>query len=167
MSTRVVVLSDTHIGDRRRRRLPDAAYAALDTADVVLHAGDLVTAEVLDELSGFAPMLAVLGNNDRDPALAGLPERRIEVIDGVRVGMVHDSGPRGGREGRMHRMFPDADVVVFGHSHIPWNAPGRDGQLLFNPGSPTDRRRQPDHTIGVVEVDRGRVLAHDLVVVDP
>ncbi len=167
MSTRVVVLSDTHLGEGRRRRLPDAVYAALDTADLILHAGDVVTAEVLDELSGFAPTMAVLGNNDRDPALAHLPETRLEVIDGVRVAMIHDSGPRGGREGRLRRMFPDADVVVFGHSHIPWNAPGLDGQLLFNPGSPTDRRRQLHHTVGVMEVDSARLIAHDVVVVDP
>jgi putative phosphoesterase len=164
--TRVVVLSDTHIRTGGRRRLPDGAYRALDGADVVLHAGDIVTAELLDELSGFAPTHAVLGNNDVDPALAHLPETRLEVIDDVAVAMVHDSGPRAGREGRLRRWFPDADVVVFGHSHIPWNQPGAGGQLLFNPGSPTERRAQPHHTIGLLDLDAGRVARHEVVIVD-
>ena len=165
--TRVLVLSDTHLRPGGRRRLPDGVYEALEEADVVLHAGDIVTAELLHELSGFAPTFAVLGNNDLDPALADLPESRVDVIDGVRVAMVHDSGPRAGREGRLRRRFPDADVVVFGHSHIPWNEPGLDGQLLFNPGSPTERRSQPHHTIGVLDLDAGTVVRHRVVVVGP
>ncbi len=167
MTTRVVVLSDTHLRPGLRRRLPDAVYASLPLADVILHAGDIVTGAALDELSGFAPTYAVLGNNDLDPALAHLPEARVEVVDGVRIGMVHDSGPRRGREARLRRRFPDADVVVFGHSHIPWNGPGAGGQLLFNPGSPTERRSQPHPTMGLLELHRGRVVAHDLVVVGP
>ena len=165
--TRVLVLSDTHLRPGGRRRLPDGVYEALEEADVVLHAGDIVTAELLHELSGFAPTFAVLGNNDLDPALADLPESRVDVIDGVRVAMVHDSGPRAGREGRLRRRFPDADVVVFGHSHIPWNETGLDGQLLFNPGSPTERRSQPHHTIGVLDLDAGTVVRHRVVVVGP
>ena len=167
MTTSVVFLSDTHLRPGLRRRLPDAVYAALEGAGAILHAGDIVTADVLDELSGFAPTYAVLGNNDRDPALAHLPETRVEVLDGVRVAMVHDSGPRAGREARLHRRFPDADVVVFGHSHIPWNGAGVGGQLLFNPGSPTERRRQPHPTMGLLELHVGAVLAHDIVVVGP
>ena len=167
MTTPVVVLSDTHLRPGGRRRLPDGVYEALEEADVVLHAGDIVTAELLHELSGFAPTFAVLGNNDLDPALADLPESRVDVIDGVRVAMVHDSGPRAGREARLHRRFPDADVVVFGHSHIPWNGAGVGGQLLFNPGSPTERRRQPHPTMGLLELHVGAVLAHDIVVVGP
>ncbi len=165
--TRLVVLSDTHVRPGGRRRLPDGAYRALERADVVLHAGDIVTAELLHELSGFAPTYAVLGNNDMDPALAHLPETRLEVIEGVRVAMVHDSGPKAGRERRLRRRFPDADVVVFGHSHIPWNQREPGGQLLFNPGSPTERRRQPHHTIGVLRLDAGDVVGHEVVVVDP
>ena len=161
------MLSDTHLRPNLRRRLPDAVYAALDGADAILHAGDLVTSDVLAELSGFAPAYAVLGNNDLDPGLSHLPETRLEVLDGVRIAMVHDSGPRAGREARLHRRFPDADVVVFGHSHIPWNAPGIEGQLLFNPGSPTERRRQPHATMGLLELERGAVAAHEIVVVDP
>ncbi len=165
--TRVVVLSDTHLRSGGGRRLPDAAYRALGSADVVLHAGDIVSSELLHELSGFAPTYAVLGNNDVDPALAHLPQTRLEVIEGVRVAMVHDSGAKAGRERRLRRRFPDADVVVFGHSHIPWNQPGAEGQLLFNPGSPTERRAQPHHTIGLLDLDAGQVVGHELVVVDP
>ena len=154
---RIVVLSDTHLRPGGSRRLPDAVYDALADADAVFHAGDIVTADLLHELSGFAPVHAVLGNNDLDPALAHLPEQQLVELDGVRVGMVHDSGPRDGREARLRRRFPDADVVVFGHSHIPWNAPGLDGQLLFNPGSPTERRAQPVCTYGVLDLAAGRV----------
>ena len=153
----VVVVSDTHIRRGGKRRLPDSAYAHLERADRILHAGDIVVGDVLDELRGFAPVTAVLGNNDIE--LTGLlPETVVEEIGGVRVGMVHDSGPSAGRAGRMRRRFPDADVVVFGHSHIPWNEPGLDGQLLFNPGSPTERRSQPHHTLGTLELADGRVV---------
>ncbi len=153
----VVVLSDTHIHRGGSRRLPDAAYAHLERADVVLHAGDVVTPEVLDELRGFAPVHAVLGNNDHE--LVGVLPEVLELdLDGVRVGMVHDSGDASGRARRMRRKFPDADVVVFGHSHIPWLEPGVDGQLLLNPGSPTERRRQPVHTLATFDVDDGRVV---------
>ena len=158
MPTHVVVLSDTHIRRGGKRRLPDGAYAHLDTADVILHAGDILVGEVLDELRGFAPVHAVLGNNDAE--LVGLlPETESLVLDGVRIAMVHDSGPSAGRAGRMHRRFPDADVVVFGHSHIPWDDAGVDGQRLFNPGSPTERRSQPDHTLGTLDLDGGRVVS--------
>lgn len=162
----VVVLSDTHLRPGRDRRLPDAVYDALESADAVLHAGDIVTADLLHELSGFAPVHAVLGNNDLDPALSHLPERLLVELDGVRVGMVHDSGPSAGREARMRRLFPDADVVVFGHSHVPWNAAGVDGQLLFNPGSPTERRAQPVHTYGTLGLVDGRVAAARVIPVE-
>ncbi len=158
MPTHVVVLSDSHIRRGWKRRLPDTAYAHLEKADVILHAGDIVIGEVLDELRGFAPVHAVLGNNDAE--LVGLlPETESLELDGVRVAMVHDSGPSAGRAGRMHRRFPWADVVVFGHSHIPWDDAGVDGQLLFNPGSPTERRAQPNHTLGTLDLDGGRVVS--------
>ena len=160
-----VVLADTHLRAGSRRRLPDPVYTALARADVILHAGDVVDASLLEELAGYAPVHAVLGNNDvalRD----ALPETRVLDLDGVSVAMIHDSGPRAGRERRMHRRFPDADVVVFGHSHIPWNATGVDTQLLFNPGSPTERRRQPHRTMGLLTCVDGEVVAHDIVVVD-
>jgi uncharacterized protein len=158
LATHVVVLSDTHIRRGGKRRLPDAAYAHLDGADVILHAGDIVVGEVLDELRGFAPVHAVLGNNDHE--LVGvLPETQSLVLDGVHIAMIHDSGPSTGRAGRMRRRFPDADVVVFGHSHIPWDDAGVDGQRLFNPGSPTERRSQPNHTLGTLDLDGGRVVS--------
>ncbi len=156
--THVVVLADTHIRRGSSRRMSDAAYAHLEDADVILHAGDVVIGDVLDELGGFGPVHAVLGNNDAD--LVGLlPETRLLDVEGLRIGMIHDSGPSTGRAGRMRRRFPDADVVVFGHSHIPWDTDGVDGQVLFNPGSPTERRAQPHRTLGTLDIDDGRLVA--------
>lgn len=164
--TRVLVLADTHIRPGRARRLPDEVYAALEATDVILHAGDIVTADLLHELSGFAPVHAVLGNNDY--ALAGaLPETLEVELDGVRVAMIHDSGPTAGREGRLSRRFPSADVVIFGHSHAPMAAAGLGDQLLFNPGSPTERRGQPQHTYGTLELADGRIIGHRIVPVAP
>jgi hypothetical protein len=160
--SRVIVVADTHIRRGGKRRLPDALYRALEGADLVLHAGDLVAGEVLDDLGRFAPVKAVLGNNDVDLGRTLPVEQRFDV-DGVRVGMVHDSGARAGREGRMHRRFPDADIVVFGHSHIPWNDEGVDGQVLFNPGSPTERRRQPRCTYGVLDLEDGVVKGRSIL----
>ena len=162
--TEIVVLADTHISPGGRRRLPDAIYAALERADLVLHAGDVVCRELLDELSGFAPTLAVLGNNDVT-LLGAVPEERLLTVEGLHIGMIHDSGARKGREGRMRRRFPSADLVVFGHSHIPVDTEGIDGQRLFNPGSPTDRRAQPVHTYGRLVVDDGRLVEHEIVTV--
>ena len=163
--TRIVVLADTHLRPGRPARLSDAAYGELERADLVLHAGDLVTADLLHELEGFAPTRAVLGNND--VGLTGvLPDTDVVDVDGVRIALIHDSGPRAGRERRMRRRFPDADVVVFGHSHIPWNDTGLDGQVLFNPGSAVDRRAQPHRTLGVLDVRRGTVRDRRIVVVD-
>lgn len=160
--SRIVVLADTHLKRGWRRRLPDAVYAALDDADLVLHAGDVLIPELLDELGGFAPVHAVLGNNDGE--LAGrLPERLEVDVDGVRIGMVHDSGPRKGRPARLHAMFPSADVVVFGHSHLPVDEEGVGGQRLFNPGSPTERRQAPTRTMGLLVTDGGRLAEHRIV----
>lgn len=167
MTSRVVVLSDTHIRPGGARRLPDAVYALLEQADAVLHAGDIISADVLHELSGFAPVHAVLGNNDLDPALSHLPETRIVEIEQVRIGMIHDSGQREGRASRMRRLFPTTHAVVFGHSHIPWNEEGIDGQLLFNPGSPTDKRMQPVHTAGLLTIDKDSITAAHIVEVTP
>ena len=156
--TRALVLADTHIRQGSRRRLPASVYAELERADVILHAGDLVVHDVLDDLGRFGPLHAVLGNND--VGLSGmLPTSLVLDIDGVKLGMTHDSGPAPGRAGRLKRRFPDAAVVVFGHSHIPWNEAGVEGQLLFNPGSPTERRGQPRHTFGLLTVEGGRVTA--------
>ena len=160
--TDVVVLSDTHIRQGSTRHLPRAVYAALEEADLVLHAGDVVTGAVLEELAGFASTLAVLGNNDTE-LVGELPEERLFTIDGLRIAMVHDSGARKGREARLQRRFPTADLVVFGHSHIPIDAAGLDGQRLFNPGSPTERRGQPVHTFGRLRIRDGRLLSHEIV----
>jgi len=161
---RVVVLADTHIRDGSTSGLGAAAWEHVRAADVILHAGDVVGAAFLEELRSVAPVHAVLGNNDA--ALAGqLPETLVVDLDGVPVAMVHDSGPRAGREARMQRRFPDARVVVFGHSHVPWNRPGLGGQLLLNPGSPTQRRAQPHRTLGLLEIGPGGVQA-EIAVVD-
>ena len=156
--TRALVLADTHIRQGSRRRLPASVYAELERADLILHAGDLVVHDVLDDLRRFGPVHAVLGNND--VGLSGmLPASLVLDIDGVKLGMTHDSGPAPGRAGRLKRRFPDAAVVVFGHSHVPWNEAGVEGQLLFNPGSPTERRGQPRHTFGVLTIEGRRVSA--------
>jgi uncharacterized protein len=162
---RAVVLSDTHLRDDGNWRLPDQVYAALDDSDVVLHCGDVVESGLLRELATFAPVHAVLGNND--VTLRGtLPERLLVELDGVRIGMVHDSGPTKGRPARVRRMFPDCSVVVFGHSHAPVDDEGVDGQRLFNPGSPTQRRRQPHPSFGVLDLADGRITSHRIVIVD-
>lgn len=150
----VLVVADTHIRRGSSRSLPPAVYEHAAGADVILHAGDVLVGEVVDELARFAPVHAVLGNND--PELADrLPETVELDLDGVAVAMVHDSGQAKGRARRLHRWFPTADVVVFGHSHIPVNEPGEDGQWLLNPGSPTERRRQPHHTVATFAVHGG------------
>jgi putative phosphoesterase len=108
--------------------------------------------------------MAVLGNNDS--GLVGqLPEQRVFTVDGYRIAMIHDSGARQGRERRMRRRFPTVDLVVFGHSHIPVDAEGLDGQRLFNPGSPTDKRRQPDHTFGRLRIEDGQLVDHRILVI--
>lgn len=150
------MLSDTH-APRRWRSCPPRVADHLRTADLILHAGDVCTAAVLDELSAFAPTRAVLGNNDGpDVAAWGAPETLELDLDGFSVAMIHDSGPSGGRPARLRRRFPGAALVVFGHSHIPLDQ-SAGGLRIFNPGSPTDRRRQPHGTIGLLTVSRGRL----------
>jgi putative phosphoesterase len=153
---RVVVLSDTH-APRCWKSCPPAVATHLRTAELILHAGDVCTAGVLDELSQYAPVTAVLGNNDgADVAAWGAPETVSLEIEGLRIAMIHDSGPAGGRLGRMRRRFPDAGLVLFGHSHIPLDEMSADGGFrIFNPGSPTDRRRQPHGTIGLLDIAAG------------
>ena len=142
------MISDTHL-PRGARRLPDACVARLRAADLILHAGDLVAVSVLEELEALGPPVrAVHGNVDEPALVARLPETRVVACDGVRIGMVHDAGPAGGRLERLRLRFPDCAAVVFGHSHIPLHETAPDGFQIFNPGSPTDRRRQPVHTMG-------------------
>jgi putative phosphoesterase len=151
---RIVVLSDTH-APRFWKGCPPRVADHLRGADLILHAGDVCTVDVLDELAGYAPVHAVLGNNDRpDVAAWGAPETLELELGGVRVAMIHNSGPAAGRVRRMRRRFPNADLVVFGHSHIPMDLVG-EGLRIFNPGSPTDKRRQPHGTLGILEISGG------------
>jgi putative phosphoesterase len=159
---RVVVLSDTH-APRRWKRCPPAVADHLRGADLVLHAGDVCTASVLEELAAYAPVRAVLGNNDGpDVAAWGAPETLELDLDGLRVGMIHDSGPAAGRLRRLRTRFGGCQLVVFGHSHIPMDV-AEGGFRVLNPGSPTDRRRQPHGTLAVLRVAEGQLLDADLV----
>jgi uncharacterized protein len=158
----VVVLSDTH-APRRWKSCPPAVALRLRGADLILHAGDVCTAGVLDELSQYAPVRAVLGNNDgSDVAAWGAPETLELDLAGLPVAMIHDSGAKQGRLARMRRAFPAARLVVFGHSHIPLDESDA-GLRIFNPGSPTDRRSQPRGTIGLLRIEEGRLLAAQIV----
>lgn len=161
---RVAVLSDTH-APRYWKSCPLPVAALLDTVELILHAGDVCIPAVLDELSSWAPVHAVLGNNDGpDVAAWGVPETLTLDIDGLAVAMIHDSGPATGRPARLRTLFPAAALVVFGHSHIPLN--DQHGDLrIFNPGSPTDRRRQPRGTVGLLEIQHGRLESARLVAV--
>jgi putative phosphoesterase len=159
---RVAVLSDTH-SPRYWKRCPPAVAQRLSGVELILHAGDVCRAEALDELAGFAPVRAVLGNNDGpDVAAWGAPERLELDVGGLAVAMIHDSGPAKGRGPRLRRLFPGAALVVFGHSHIPWDETC-EGQRQFNPGSPTDRRRQPHGTMGELVIEDGRLVAARIV----
>jgi len=160
----LAVISDTHM-PRGGRRLPLACVRVLKRADLILHAGDLFALSVLRELELHAPVAAVHGNVDQPEVRALLPEARIVNADGARIAMVHDSGPREGRATRLRRRFPDADAVVFGHSHLPLHETGDDGFQLFNPGSPTERRRAPQHTMGVARARDG-ALDFELLALD-
>jgi putative phosphoesterase len=151
---RIVVLADTHIPDFAKA-LPPGLLPALRRADLILHAGDVTAAHVLDELTGYAPVHVAMGNRDR-PEVAdwgAQPEVHLELA-GVRVAMIHVAGPRHGRESRLRRRFPQARLVIFGNSHIPHDQEAG-GQRLFNPGSPTWKRRQPAPTYGVVSLGEG------------
>jgi len=162
VSVRVVVLADTH-APRRWRACPPLVARELRGADLILHAGDVCIAPVLTELAQYAPVVAVIGNNDgQDVAGWGATPTAELTLDGLVLAMLHDSGPAAGRLARMRRRFPRADVVVFGHSHIPLDESGY-GVRIFNPGSPTDRRRQPHGTLGLLRIDSG-VLAEAVIV---
>ena len=146
MSTSLVVIADTHV-PKRARDLPPSLWAAIDAAEVVVHAGDWVDVALLDRLEERARRLvAVYGNNDSGPLRERLPEVARADLEGIRLAVVHETGDRKGREARCAARFPDADVLVFGHSHIPWDTTAPSGLRLLNPGSPTDRRRQPHGT---------------------
>jgi putative phosphoesterase len=163
LTVKVVVVSDTH-APRRWRTCPPRVAAELRGADLILHAGDVCTAAVLDELAQYAPLVAVAGNNDgADVTAWGAPDSTVLAVGGLSVAMVHDSGPAAGRLVRMRRRFPEAGLVVFGHSHIPLYADDATGFAIFNPGSPTDRRRQPRGTVGVLQIADGQLVTAEIV----
>ncbi len=150
------IISDTHM-PRGPRRLPDACVERLLEVDLILHAGDVMTAEALAAFESIGPpLVAVHGNVDSPDLRQRLPAERTVEADGARVAMVHDAGPARGRLGRLRERFPDADAVVFGHSHLPLHEQA-EGFQIFNPGSPTERRRAPTHTMGLARVEAGRV----------
>ena len=160
----LAVISDTHM-PKGGRRLPDACVERLRAADLILHAGDLIAAEVLTMLEGLGPpVLAVHGNVDEPELRMRLPRVRVVDAAGATILMTHDGGPADRRLQRLRRRFPEADAVVFGHSHIPLHE--EDGGFqIFNPGSPTERRRSPTHTMGVAHAQDGRV-AFELIHLD-
>jgi putative phosphoesterase len=152
----IAIISDTHM-PRAGRRLPDACVRRLRAADLILHAGDLMRLSVLRDLQALGPpVIAVHGNVDDAEVRAALPAAELVRAGAVRIGMIHDAGPSTGRISRLRRRFPQADAVVFGHSHIPLHEE-HDGFQIFNPGSPTDKRRQPSPTMGLAEVEDGQI----------
>ncbi len=152
---RLLLISDTHVPNRARD-MPAAVWDAVEEADVVLHAGDWMAPDLLDRLQDRTPFLvACWGNNDGDELRARLPERADANLGGLRFTVTHEAGVSAGRDERMARLYPDTDVLVFGHSHIPWDATASTGLRLLNPGSPTDRRRQPFCTYMTASVDDG------------
>jgi putative phosphoesterase len=160
----IAAISDTHL-PRGARRIPDACVERLRAADLIVHAGDLTAPSVLEELETIGPPVrAVHGNVDVEELRRNLPEALQIDADGTRIAVVHDAGPAPGRLERMRARFPGADAVVFGHSHIPIHE-ASDGFQIFNPGSPTDRRRQPHHTMGLVRAGGGRA-AFEVVTLD-
>lgn len=154
---RLVLTTDTHV-PKRARDLPPNLWTAIDAADVVIHAGDWVDAGMLDALeSRSRRLIACYGNNDGPALRARLPEIARADLDGVRLAVIHETGDAKGRDERCAAAFPDTDVLVFGHSHIPWDTTAPGGLRLLNPGSPTDRRRQPHCTYMTATISGGRI----------
>ena len=167
MSTSILLLADTHL-PKRAKTLPDQVWREVDAADVVLHAGDwvdLATFEALEQRS--RKLIAVWGNNDGPELRERMPETAYWELEGVRFSMTHETGASSGRERRMDRAFPDIDVLVFGHSHIPWDTVAPSGMRLLNPGSPTDRRRQPHCTYMRAVADAGALTSVELIRLPP
>jgi len=154
----IAVLADTHM-PKGRRVLPERCVELLREADATLHAGDFFAPETLEEIKALSlgPVHAVFGNVDQPDLRQLLPETLEVDLDGARVAMIHDAGPSKGRVGRMRRRFPDADAVVFGHSHLPLHEE-EDSFQIFNPGSPTERRRAPRHSMGILRIESGRPI---------
>jgi len=160
----IALLSDTHL-PKGQRALPERSVELMRDSDLILHAGDWSTMAVVDELRAIGPAVhGVHGNVDDPEVRVAMPEQTTIEAEGVRIGVVHDAGPRKGRIDRLRRRFPDAAAVVFGHSHMPLHEE-QDGFQVFNPGSPTERRRSPAHTMGLAHVEGGAV-AFELVTLD-
>jgi uncharacterized protein len=155
----VGLISDTHMTGTGRRALPVVCVERLAGCDLIVHAGDVMTEDALAEIDAIGPPVeAVLGNVDSPPLQRRLPpERLIGLPEGLKLAVVHDAGPRTGRLQRLRLRFPDAHAVVFGHSHLPLHEE-RDGFQIFNPGSPTERRRAPHHSMGLLRVERGALV---------
>jgi uncharacterized protein len=163
MPLNLVLVSDTHV-PTRARTLPAQLWSVVESADVVFHAGDWVEASLLTEFEQRSrSLLGVYGNNDGHDLRRRLPETATATLEGVRFAMVHETGQAKGREARCEALYPEADVLVFGHSHIPWDTTTPRGLRLLNPGSPTDRRRQPACTYMTAVVDAGRLADVRLV----
>jgi uncharacterized protein len=161
---RLAIVSDTHL-PRGARVIPAACIERMRGADAILHAGDFMEPSVLEDLRALGPPVhAVAGNVDAPELHVELPATRIVKAEGVRIAMLHDSGPADGRFARLRRRFPEAQAVVFGHSHLPL-LEARDGFAIFNPGSPTERRRAPHHTMGMATV-RGERIEFELIELD-
>ena len=166
MSTRILLLADTHV-PKRARALPDQVWSAVEAADLVIHAGDWVEVALLDALEARAKrVIGVWGNNDGADLRSRLPEVARIAVEGIRIAVVHETGPATGREARCDAAYPETDVLVFGHSHIPWDTVTPNGLRLLNPGSPTDRRRQPVATMMTAVADAGRLTALAVVPVE-
>ena len=160
----IAIISDTHL-PRGSRALPEACIERLNAADLIIHAGDFSRLEILEELKQLGPVIGVYGNTDDSRLRAALPESTvIPVGKGRKLAVVHDAGPSQGRLRRMKARFPGADAVIFGHSHIPLHERAPDGFQIFNPGSPTDRRREPRHTMGLCHA--GAELQFELIELD-
>lgn len=162
MGVRLLVLADTHV-PKRARDLPPEIWDAVGEADAVVHAGDWVDVALLDRLQNATPQLiGVYGNNDGPLVRARLPEVAHAALAEVRLTVVHETGAAKGRESRADRGYPDTDLLIFGHSHIPWDSTSPGGMRLLNPGSPTDRRRQPYRTYLTLDLNAGRITAVQL-----
>lgn len=162
MATRLLLISDTHVPDRSRG-IPDEVRRAADAADLIVHAGDWTRVSVLDDLSRHGELIGVYGNNDGPDLRARLPEIARREIEGVRFAVIHETGDAKRRHAWADASFPDIDVLIFGHSHIPWDTVSPGGLRLLNPGSPTDRRRQPHRTMMTLTVDGGELRDVKLV----
>ena len=159
---KLLIISDTHV-PARARDLPAELWRAVDDADLVIHAGDWVDVALLDTLSArSAALLGVYGNNDGPALRARLPEVARLSVQGVRLAVVHETGPAARREERCAARYPGVDVLVFGHSHIPWDSVAANGMRLLNPGSPTDRRRQPAGTYLTAAITDGALVDVEL-----